>query len=57
MITTIQQGSTEQTIKKTLAKFFSKKKTKGLDAKRYCGVLDLDRDVLTTQKKLCDEWK
>lgn len=30
---------------------------KGVDTKKYCGVLKLKEDPLTIQKKLRDEWR
>ncbi|APF20166.1 hypothetical protein [Caldithrix abyssi] len=30
---------------------------KGLDAKKYCGILKIEEDPLKIQKRLRDEWK
>ena len=30
---------------------------KGLDAKKYCGILKIEDDPLKIQKRLRDEWK
>ncbi len=57
MITIIKQGSTQTIINELLMKLFEKKQTKGIDAKKYCGVLKLKEDALETQKQLRDEWK
>lgn len=57
MITIIKQGSTRELINALLAKLFEKKKTKGIDAYKYCGRLKLNEDPLTIQKKLRDEWR
>lgn len=57
MVTTIKQGSTERIINELLKKLFSVKKIKGLDAHRYCGVLNLDKKALAIQKELRNEWE
>jgi effector-binding domain-containing protein len=57
MITVIKQGSTEEIIKELLAKLFKKKRSKGIDAYKYCGSLKLKEDALSIQKKLRDEWR
>ncbi|MBS3742284.1 MAG: hypothetical protein KGY75_07965 [Candidatus Cloacimonetes bacterium] len=33
------------------------KKVKGLDAKKYCGTLDIKKELLEYQKELRNEWK
>ncbi len=57
MITVIKQGSTQKIIDELLAKLFAKRKTKGVDAFKFCGVIKLKEDALITQKKLRDEWR
>jgi len=57
MVTIIKQGSTEAIINELLVKLFEKKKTKGIDAKKYCGILKLKEDALTIQKQMRDEWE
>lgn len=57
MVAVIQQGSDRKAINLILAKLFKKKKGKGIDAHRYCGVLTLKEDALDTQKRLRNEWE
>lgn len=57
MITIINQGSTEEKIKDLLVNLFKKRRNKGLDAHKYCGVIKLKEDALNIQMKLRDEWR
>ena len=57
MITIVKQGSTQKLINELMEKFFKKKKTRGIDVTKYCGLLKLDEDAVSTQKKLRDEWR
>jgi hypothetical protein len=44
--------------KRTLSKKFNKSiESKGVDTRKYCGVIKLDRDALEIQKELRDEWE
>mgnify|MGYP006201487983 CR=1 FL=1 len=56
MIAIIKQGSSLESINKILKKL-SEKKKKGIDAKKYCGVLFLTEDALATQNKMRNEWE
>jgi len=56
MTTVIKQGSSKHVIKKILDELYSKKRTKGLDAHKFCGGLNLKKDPLEIQKELRDEW-
>ncbi len=56
MVAVIQQGSDRKAIDVILAKLFKKRKGKGIDAKRYCGVLTLKEDALELQRTMRDEW-
>ncbi len=53
MVTVIKQGSSKASIRLSLEKL---KRNKGIDAKKYCGVIKLKEHPLTIQKKLRDEW-
>jgi hypothetical protein len=53
MVTVIKQGSSKASIQQLLEKLKSRK---GLDAKKYCGVIKLKENPLTIQKKVRDEW-
>jgi len=57
MITIIKQGSTQTMINELLGKLFNKKKSKGINTRKYCGVLKLKEDSLSIQKQLRDEWR
>jgi hypothetical protein len=57
MITVLKQGSTQAIINELLIKLFEKKQTKGIDAKKYCGVLKLKDDAVKIQKQMRDEWE
>lgn len=57
MITVIKQGSAQEIINELLAKLFAKRKSKGVDAFKFCGVLKLKEDAVLTQKKMRDEWR
>ncbi len=49
----------KKTTKKELELLFPKKrgkKTKGFDAKKFCGILKLKMSPLAIQKKLRNEW-
>lgn len=56
MIITLKQGSTQKLINEMMQKFFRKKKTRGIDASKYCGVLKMEEDALTVQHKLRNDW-
>ncbi len=57
MITEIKQGSNPAEINKILRKIASMKPKKGIDAKKYCGILKLSEHPLVMQKTMRDEWK
>lgn len=53
MVIVIQQGTSKEKIEALLKKLKGKK---GVDTKKYCGVLKLKEDPLSIQKQLRDEW-
>ncbi len=53
MVTVIKQGSSKASIKQLIEKLQS---NKGIDAKKFCGVIKLKEHPLIIQKKLRDEW-
>ena len=57
MVTVIKQGSTRKQIASLLARRKDEKKRKGIDVKKYCGVIKLKEDPLTLQKQWRDEWE
>lgn len=56
MVTTIKKGASKEEIK-SLLESHNKKRKKGIDIKKYCGVLNLKEDPLELQKKWRNEWE
>jgi hypothetical protein len=54
MTIVIKRKSGKKNISKLLKKAMS---SKGVDTRKYCGVIKLNRDPLTIQKELRDEWE
>ncbi|MEQ8714451.1 MAG: hypothetical protein RIC80_15640 [Cyclobacteriaceae bacterium] len=54
MITVIKKGLDKAHIDKLLKKAL---KTKGVDTRKYCGVISLKEDPLVIQKRMRDEWE
>ena len=57
MIITIKRGTTKKNIRQLLDRLRKEDKSRGVDAKKYCGVLSLNMDPLEIQKALRNEWK
>lgn len=57
MVTTIKKGASKKEIDSLLESHNKKKKTKGVNVKKYCGVLNLKKDPLELQKELRNEWE
>lgn len=57
MVTTIKRGSTRKEIQTLVERHNRETKKKGVDVKKYVGVIKLKEDPLTIQKKLRDEWE
>jgi hypothetical protein len=53
MVTVIKKGSSKSSILRLLNKIQSKR---GVNVKKYCGVLKLKTDPLTIQRSLRNEW-
>jgi hypothetical protein len=54
MVIVIEQGTTQEKLEILLKKLKIKK---GVDTKKYCGVIHLKESPLQIQKKLRDEWR
>ncbi len=54
MATIIKKKSKRKEISKLFNKVVS---SKGVDTKKYCGVIKLTKDPLIIQKELRDEWE
>jgi hypothetical protein len=56
MVTVIKRGATKEEIR-SLLESHDKKARKGINVKKYCGVLNLKEDPLELQKKWRNEWE
>lgn len=57
MVTVLKYGSKKEAIKRLLERLNQQTESKGIDAYKYCGVLNLEADPMDIQLKLRDEWK
>lgn len=57
MIATLKHGSDLKVINEILKKISSLKASKGIGAKKYCGIIHLSESPLVMQKKMRDEWE
>lgn len=55
MVAILKKGENKKNMQKLLDKL-SDKKSKGVDAHKYCGTIELKEDALKIQKKMRDEW-
>lgn len=56
MVTILKKGTSRSRIEKILEKIKSKKASKGIDAYKYCGIIELAEDPVEYQRKVRDEW-
>jgi len=56
MIATLRQGETKQNINSVLNELLTNLKPKGVQVKKYVGKIKLQKDALTIQRELRDEW-
>jgi hypothetical protein len=54
MVTIIKRGAHKLNIQKALDSVTLRR---GIDASKYCGKIKLEKEPLTIQKNLRDEWK
>jgi hypothetical protein len=54
MVIVIEQGTTKEKLDVLLKKM---KVKKGVNTKKYCGVIKLKENPLVIQKRLRDEWR
>ena len=54
MVTVIKKGTDKEIINRLLKEAL---KTKGVDTRKYCGVIKLKEDPLVIQKRMRDEWE
>jgi len=56
MVTVLKYGSKKEAIKRLLDRLSQQTESKGIEAYKYCGVLNLEVDPMDIQSKLRDEW-
>jgi hypothetical protein len=56
MVLVLKKGATKKEIA-AIRKKLEKLPTKGVDTKKYCGVITLKEDPLVIQQKMRDEWQ
>ena len=56
MVLVLKKGASKKDIE-ALRKKLERRPSKGVDTKKYCGVIKLREDPLEIQKKMRDEWK
>ena len=53
----LKKGTDKKSIEAVFAKLMNRKrKSKGISAFKYCGIIKLDKDALSIQKDLRSEW-
>ena len=57
MVTVLKYGSKKETIKRLLDRLNQQTESGGIDAYKYCGILNLQVDPMDIQTELRDEWK
>jgi len=57
MVTVIQKGAAKETLKSQLEKIFKRRSGKGVDVKKYAGLISLKEDPLKLQKQWRNEWE
>ena len=57
MVTVLKYGSKKEAIKQLLDRLNKQTEIDGIDAYKYCGVINLEVDPMDIQSKLRDEWK
>lgn len=57
MVLVLKKGASKNEIAALERKLYGRKAVSGFDAKKYNGVLKLQMDPLSIQKKLRDEWE
>lgn len=57
MVTTLKRGASEKSIQNALDKLYQNIQSKGVNVKKYCGIIQLKEDPLSYQKRVRSEWK
>lgn len=56
MVTTLKYGSKDESLSKLLERL-NKRSRRGINVKKYAGILKLDKDPLSIQKELRNDWE
>jgi len=56
MVTILKKGTSRSRIEKILEKLKRKKASEGIDAYKYCGIIELHEDPVEYQRKVRNEW-
>jgi len=57
MVAILKKGASKKSIRKLLDKIAKDLPSRGIDAQKYCGLIQLKEDSLIIQKRLRDEWE
>jgi hypothetical protein len=57
MVLVLKKGASKKDIEALRKKLERRRTSKGVDTKKYCGVIKLKEDPLVIQKKMRDEWQ
>jgi hypothetical protein len=57
MVLVLKKGASKKEIEALRRKLERNRPSKGVDTKKYCGVIKLKEDPLVIQKKMRDEWE
>jgi hypothetical protein len=55
MVVVLKKGMKKEDIEKLLKK--TKRKTKGFNSKKHCGIISIKEDPVEIQRKMRDEWE
>jgi hypothetical protein len=56
MVTILKKGASTEAVKEIEKRLGNRPTKKGLNAKKYCGIVKFTQDGLAIQKQLRDEW-
>ena len=56
MVITLKKGTKKKNIQQLLDHLVKQKRSKGINAQKYCGIISLKSDALQIQKNLRNEW-
>ena len=57
MVFVIKKGDSSKKISSILSKLEKESKKAGIDALAFCGIIKLNKDPLSIQKTMRDEWE